>query len=332
MYARWLTAYSKQRGMRFYCKALRGEEGCFMAVSSDMTLSCNCNDKYGLGRLGSIESQGLTEMLSGERAAYFRRSLAAGKLPIINCVNCPSLGKVKEGSARDFLSDYHLPSAIMVENTVNCNLHCLACQREEIYRNRTRKSMSLADVTHVARFLKENDIRMVLYWNYGEPFLSATIKEELEIIKEHNPSVLLITSTNGNLLGLKEKIDAASYFDYIYFSIDGSTQESVSKYQRGSDFSTAYGNMKDLVRQRDSSGRKTPIVEWKYLLFRWNDSPQLISRAIDLAGEARVDIISFWPTLSPLYGISLRYHLGLLKHVGQPSWKGREILFSHSAP
>jgi hypothetical protein len=39
-----------------------------------------------------------------------------------------------------------------------------------------------------------------------------------------------------------------------------------------------------------------------------------------------VDIISFWPTQNPFYGVSWRYKLGLPKNIGKPCWKGHEII------
>jgi hypothetical protein len=77
---------------------------------------------------------------------------------------------------------------------------------------------------------------------------------------------------------------------------------------------------------RDARASKTPLLEWKYLLFNWNDHPRHIARAIEMAKEARVDIISFWPTHNPFYGTSWRWHLGRFNHVGDKCWKGREII------
>jgi hypothetical protein len=69
-----------------------------------------------------------------------------------------------------------------------------------------------------------------------------------------------------------------------------------------------------------------PILEWKYLLFNWNDSPETIQRAIEMAKQIGVDMISFWPTANPFYGVSWRYRLGRFNKVGRPSWKGREVI------
>ena len=93
---------------------------------------------------------------------------------------------------------------------------------------------------------------------------------------------------------------------------------------RGS-FTKAYAAMKEMVAYRNARGLRQPILEWKYLLFNWNDHPKAIERAIEMASEAGLDFISFWPTCNPFYGISWRYRLGMLNHVGVKSWKGREV-------
>ena len=98
------------------------------------------------------------------------------------------------------------------------------------------------------------------------------------------------------------------------------------KYMRRGSFEKAYDAMKKMAAYRDARGLQAPLLEWKYLLFNWNDHPKTIQRAIALAKEARVDIISFWPTHNPFYGMSWRYHLGLMNNIGVKSWKGRELV------
>ena len=67
------------------------------------------------------------------------------------------------------------------------------------------------------------------------------------------------------------------------------------------------------------------MLEWKYLLFNWNDQPQRIRRAVEMAKAAGADTISFWPTHNPFFGYSFRYALGRLNHVGVACWKEREV-------
>ena len=139
-------------------------------------------------------------------------------------------------------------------------------------------------------------------------------------------------STNGMLVNDDRKREASMLLDEAVFSIDGIDEPSLTKYQKGGSFAKAYQNMVDLVNYRNARGKKTPTVEWKYVLFNWNDQPRMIHTAIDLARKAGVDSLSFWPTTRPLSGISWRYYCGrFFKTIGEPSWKGREIFFNQPA-
>jgi hypothetical protein len=131
-------------------------------------------------------------------------------------------------------------------------------------------------------------------------------------------------------LDTEAKRAAALLVDTVYFSMPGDTAATVERYQRGSDFGSMVGNMRDLIALRDRGGLKKPHVEWKYVLFRWNDRPGQIAHAIELARGTGADAISFWPTTVPYYGISWRFRLGMLNHIGEPSWKGREVALKKS--
>jgi hypothetical protein len=228
-----------------------------------------------------------------------------------------------------------------------------------VVKVRKKSRLSLEDVRKVSELIQRLGLKKLFYFNRGEPFLSPDILEELKIIREKNPEVHIVTSTNGTLLDSDEKREAALLMDEIEFSIDGCDQESLLKYQRGGDFNKMLKNLRDLVRFRDERGLNKPQIEWKYVLFNWNDRPRQISKAICLARDqiseisgqlndtshssrptihneemmgAGPDIISFWPTTTPLRGISWRYRLGRLNHIGETSWKGRELRLRRQRP
>lgn len=84
--------------------------------------------------------------------------------------------------------------------------------------------------------------------------------------------------------------------------------------------------MKGLADYRKSQNLAEPFIEWKYLLFNWNDHKWTINKAITLAEKAGLDVISFWPTISPFYGISWRYYLSkFYRNLGEQSWIGKEV-------
>ena len=302
--------YARVIKKRFFCRALKGDSPYNIAINSDLTVSCTCNDNYGLGKIGDLKNQSLGQIFAGEKAAGFRRSLAKGKLPIANCVVCTGLCLIGKKEAQRYLEDFGPPSSIMIENTVNCNLNCLSCHREKIYSFRSKRTMSLEDIKKVSLQVKQGRIKRISYFNLGEPFLSKEIKKELEIIKEDNPDVVINISTNGTVLDSQEKREAALLADNVIFSIDGSTQDSLTRYRRSGDFDKAYSNMRSLLDLRNVLKRKKPAITWKYLLFRWNDSKKLILDAIKLAQEAGIDQLYFEKTLSPPLGISYKHYLG----------------------
>ena len=145
-------------------------------------------------------------------------------------------------------------------------------------------------------------------------------------MRAKNPDCWILVSTNGVLLNTDAKREAALNLSHILFSVHGISDEMSAKYMLEGSFEKAYAAMKAMVAYRDARGLSQPVLEWKYLLFNWNDHPQTIQRAIEMAKDIGVDIISFWPTHNPFYGMSWRYHLGLMNHIGDKCWKGREVI------
>ena len=318
---------NRLRKQVYYCKALQGESNYNICINSDMTVSCNCRDYDGKGHIGDLADHNLQEIFDGPVAQGFRRALAAGRFPVPLCPRCSELASVAKRDADRYLTSYRVPhKGIMVENTSLCNLRCLSCDRDAVKSLRKRTRMSLADIEKVAKVVQDCAIEEVSFHNLGEPFLSDTVYEELALIRAYNPDVRIITSTNGTVLDQDVKKQAALLLDNITFSIDGPSQEVVTRYQVGADFERSYANMKELVSFRNARELSKPEIEWKYVVFAWNDSEADIEKAIALAKEARVDIISFWLGGGPGARVSRRflYH-PYFQRLGTPSWKGRVI-------
>lgn len=313
----------------YYCKALSGSSDYNICVNSDMTVSCNCVDIDGSGQIGDLSRNTLEEIFSGRTATRFRRRLARGIIPIRRCLTCRELTKTRRAEARSHVSNYTTPKrGIMVENTVLCNLHCINCSRKAILATRKKHRMSLNDIETVARNIQSSNIGVINFFNLGEPFLSDTIYEEIVILKKHNPTAALYVSTNGLLINQAKKREAALLVDYIFFSLDGATNESVNKYQRGGDFEATYGNMKELIRLRNARNQAHPVIDWKYVVFSWNDSESEIEKAVELARDAKVDILSFWPGDGSPSQVSSRFkNSEYFRNLGSESWKGREFDF-----
>lgn len=324
-----LNIFCREQGEEYYCSALNGESDYNISINCDMTVSCNCQDYDGSGLLGDLDFNTFEEIFTGATAQRFRRELIAGKLPTTYCSGCPELKKAEQGKRNKYLHHYSLPKrGIMVENTVRCNFQCKFCSREQAAKNRRRPQMSLAEIEKVALTIKRLDLNDIYYHKLGESLLSPTFSEEIAILKNHAPRTGILMSTNGVLLDTLAKFEASLRLRHIFFSIDGPYQNILTKYQIGGNFDRSYANMKAIIDERNKRQQVTPYVEWKYVVFSWNDSDEHIMNAIELAKEAGVDIISFQIGGAPSEYFSKRYYeADFFRDLGVPSWRGREIDF-----
>lgn len=319
----YLEWSARLRGQRFHCRALEGESEYNITVNCDLTVSCSCQDYDGSGHLGDLNKNSFKEVFFGPVAQRFRDDLAKGKLPLMTCTRCGDLRRVPKSAP---IPQPRLPyKGMLLENTVRCNIDCIGCDRQSAARIRSTVQMDMEKLSRMADLVHELGIQTLNYLNLGEPFLSPNIGQEMPLLRRKNPDCSIWISTNGMVLNTDAKREAAMYASHIYFSIAGVNDEMLKKYEHFGSYEKAYGNMKALVAYRNARGLSQPLIEWKYLLFNWNDRRRTIARAIELAREAGVDAISFWPTHNPFYGFSYRYALGWLDHVGFKNWKGREV-------
>ncbi|MCR4412603.1 MAG: radical SAM protein [Thermoguttaceae bacterium] len=313
---------------RFYCLALAGKVRDGIFVNSDMTVSCNCQDIDGAGQLGNLRTTPFEELFTGPAAQRLRRELAAGRLPIDRCAVCFHLRTATPREAESQWAGVELPRGLSVENTVHCNLRCLSCCRQQILKTRKNgRALSLADFEIVGRTLARLDADYCGFYNLGEPFFSNAILRELEVLRRHRPAMHILVSTNGLLLDTDEKREAALLADHLLFSIDGIDTPMVRRYQRGGDFDRAYANLRSMVEFRNRRGLRKPRIDWKYVVFRWNDRREYIERAIDLARRAGADSMQFTFARNPGYGISWRYLFSpFFRSLGVPDgWRCRVV-------
>jgi len=347
---RFVEWSARLKGQRFYCRALSGESDYNLTINCDLTVSCSCQDYDGSGHLGDLNKHSFQDVYFGPVARRFREELAKGKLPIMTCTRCGDLARVPKSQSRAVTGvpgiaangasgsepaldqqiyagpTPRLPHrGLLLENTVRCNIDCIGCDRQSAARIRSTTQMDLEKLSRMADLVHELELETLYYLNLGEPFLSPNIGKELPLLRQKNPNCHIVISTNGIVLNSDAKRQAALSASHIFFSIAGISDTMLKKYEHFGSYEKAYTNLKAMVDYRNAQGLTRPLLEWKYLLFNWNDQEQTINEAIKLAKAAGVDAISFWPTHNPFYGFSYRYALGRLNHIGVKSWKGREV-------
>jgi hypothetical protein len=322
---------------RFYCRALAGESNYNICINADLTISCNCQDFSGQGHIGDLRTDSLAEIFSGDTVREFQEALSRGEFPTDVCASCEERLVLPEDEVGGPPRFGRIPErGLMLENTALCNFKCELCRekRPGLVALRSQVTMPADDVEVVARLLHDNGIQSLFYFNLGEPFLSRHILEEIQTIRRYNPDIWIVTSTNAVPFDAEEKFEAALLMDYVYVSLDGVDQESVEQYQVGGNFEKSYENMKRLCKMRSGTdrfrdGTPLPIIEWKYVMFRWNDSPEQVRKAVELAKAAGVDVLEFVPGGAARKDMSVRFYLDhTIQELGRPTPDGMAINFS----
>jgi hypothetical protein len=206
-----------------------------------------------------------------------------------------------------------LPSRMYIECTAACNISCTdACCAPETGITRTRQS-GMLDFDLFTRVVDEAGPSLVRidFFNYGEAFLHKRAVEMCEYIKSRFPHVYLYTSTNGLALSeAQARRLVHSGIDEVTFSIDGATPESYVKYRQRGDFAKAIANLRAMADEKRLSGRDLPFLNWRYILFTWNDSHAEMEEARRLAAEVGVDRLCWELTDHPEHAYSRRFVAG----------------------
>jgi hypothetical protein len=284
-----------------------------LVLLCDGRLVCGCADPYGKRVLGDARAGTVSSVWTGEPAATLRRELNAGGSKF--CGDCPlklPLGKDASPPQRD-LTVPALPSRLYVECTAACNISCeQSCCAPETGITRTRQA-GMLDFDLFRRVIDEAGPSLVRidFFNYGEAFLHKRAVEMCEYIKSRFPHVYLYTSTNG-LAFTEEQIRrlVRSGIDEVTFSIDGATPESYVKYRKRGDFAKAIRNLTFAVEEKRAAGRDVPCLNWRYILFRHNDSDDEMQLARTMAARIGVDRLAWELTDHPEDLFSRRFLRG----------------------
>jgi len=283
-----------------------------LVVLCDGKVVCGCADPNGERPLGHLRENTLHEIWNSPKVKEIRQNLNQSYSPF--CLECglkrflsPGEGIVQRPVHLDTLP------RIFFEPTILCNISCFksVCSKESgIIKTRQRKYFPLDEFKSMMEEVGSRLIRLD-FFNYGESFVHPEAVDMLEHIKRHFPQLYLYTSTNGLMLD-DEKIEriVQAGLDEITFSVDGADQETYSVYRCGGNFQKVLDIMSCFVKKRNNTGKEIPFINWRYILFRWNDTRQKMNAARKLAEKIGVDRLTWEITDHPQEGISKKYQIG----------------------
>ncbi|MGC4084159.1 MAG: radical SAM protein [Vicinamibacterales bacterium] len=284
-----------------------------LVMLCDGRFVCGCADPYGHRVLGDARTGTVRDTWTGSTITTLRTDLNGGGSRF--CGDCAlklPLKKDETPAVRPVDAGPY-PHRMYIECTAACNISCnQACCAPESGITRTRQA-GMLDFDLFRRVMDEvgPHLGRVDFFNYGEAFLHKRAVEMCEYIKSNFPHVYLYTSTNG--LALSE--DAArrlvhSGIDEVTFSIDGARQESYQQYRQRGKLDVALRNLRAMADEKRKSGRDLPYLNWRYILFKWNDSDEEMQQARLMAQEIGVDRLCWEITDHPEDAFSRRFMPG----------------------
>lgn len=161
------------------------------------------------------------------------------------------------------------PLTMEIEPTTSCNLRCPQCPSGLREFSRNTGMLDLPLYKKVIDEVHEELIWLILYFQ-GEPFLN---KQFLEFVK-YAASKNIYTATSSNAHYFTDELAKAtveSGLDRLIISIDGTTQETYSKYRIGGKLEKVIEGTEKLLYWKKKLNSKTPHIIWQFIAFKHNE-------------------------------------------------------------
>lgn len=195
------------------------------------------------------------------------------------------------------------PTFVTVGNTHKCNLTCQMCFKQlDDVENMTLPDMGLERFERVAHELFPH-LRTVALSVTGEPLVSRTILEELELLATYG--VRASITTNGMPLSKAGLIEALlPTTDALVISMDGASAPVFDAIRRRADFNKVVQNVRRFNAARDAlpRGEHRPRLHMNHILQHRNltELPQLVELAHALSVDhVNVEHVYIHENLNP---------------------------------
>ena len=288
-----------------------------LVLLCDGRVVCGCSDPYATRVLGDTRRESIADIWQGETARQLRDDINRGGSGF--CGDCPLKLPLADDDPipQRALPTSARPPRLYVECTAACNISCFqSCCAPETGITRTRQA-GMLDFDLFTRVVDDAGptLGRIDFFNYGEAFLHKRAVEMCEYIKTRFPHIYLYTSTNGLALDeAKVRRLIRSGIDEVTFSVDGASQDAYVRYRQRGNFEKALANMRAAADEKHRNGLELPFINWRYILFNWNDSDREMDRARALAAEAGVDRLCWEITDHPEDSYSRRFAPGSDEH------------------
>lgn len=187
------------------------------------------------------------------------------------------------------------PYLLIIDACNFCNLKCPLCPTG---LNDLGRQQSMLSFEHFKKYFDP-----LVPWlfeaylhNWGESLLNKQVYRMIDYAQQSNVG----TNLSSNFVKVSSQdIDSIldSGLEYLVISLDGTSQETYGKYRIGGTYEHVIENLSELIRRRDLLKKKTPVVEWQFIVMRQNEHQ--VGEAEVLAKKLGVDLLRFIPVGMP---------------------------------
>jgi radical SAM protein with 4Fe4S-binding SPASM domain len=179
-----------------------------------------------------------------------------------------------------------MPTHLQVEPSTHCNLKCAFCP-VTTGLDRSTGHMSLETFEKAIDELG-HCLFLILFWDWGEPFLNPYAYDMIAYAKRQN--IKVVSSTNGHMFSQSDHAErlVRSGIDSIIFAVDGISQESYQQFRHKGDLSTVISGIQRVVSAKRLLNSPVPLINLRWLAMKHNEHeiPQLKEFAHSLGVDA----------------------------------------------
>ncbi len=177
------------------------------------------------------------------------------------------------------------PVSMSIEPTTSCNLRCPQCPSG--LRSFTRPTgMLQGDLFRQLIDQQKHTLWYLTLYFQGEPYLNPDFLDMVGYASRNG----IYTATSSNAHYLKPEIareTVKSGLDKLIISIDGTDQESYSRYRVGGNLQKVLEGTRNLTEAKRAAKSRTPHIIWQFIVFAHNEHQ--LDEIRQLAEEYGVD-------------------------------------------
>ena len=187
------------------------------------------------------------------------------------------------------------PYLLIIDPCNYCNLRCPLCPTGIGTLNRPQKMMSLECFRNYFDPLSDYLFEAYMH-NWGESLLNKQVYSMIAHAQSRNVGTNLSTNFSATTQTDLENL-VESGLEYLIVSMDGTSADTYGEYRVQGKFESVIHNLAEVIRLRNLRGKKTPVVEWQFIVMKSNEHQ--IDEAEALAKKVGVDLLRFIPVGMP---------------------------------